>query len=168
MQLLNAHFSIAPPAVDILLRMDGPWLQGVGARLRQARDLAGLTQEEAAERSQIKLTRIRAWERSRNAPAFDAITSLARVYGVSLDWLAGMRAHPQGLPVGEHLLDVDALERIKRAQSEQELVPMQVEPGSIPIALWIPPRARIISLGELKPLEREAEEVIRNLRKRKR
>jgi transcriptional regulator with XRE-family HTH domain len=69
----------------------------VGVRLREARLRAGFTQKQAAEvfgaDSNTLLTR---WESLTDEPQIGALISLAKAYGVSIDWLlTGEEAPPK-------------------------------------------------------------------------
>jgi transcriptional regulator with XRE-family HTH domain len=60
----------------------------LGARLAQARHLAGITQEELARRSGIRLDTLRSIEQGRTKnPGIFTVRKLARELGVTLDAL---------------------------------------------------------------------------------
>lgn len=64
----------------------------LGRRLRIARDRAGLTQEQAAERLGITYSAIGQWERGNGSLAALNLFLAAQAYGASLDWLVfGMK-----------------------------------------------------------------------------
>lgn len=64
-----------------------------GDRLEKARELAGLTQEEMAERLDVKRTTLSAWERDDSQPRdVDwVMTRYSEETGVDLAWLYGFR-----------------------------------------------------------------------------
>ena len=69
--------------------MDSGLRKGLGARLRQARDASGLTQEDVAARLDVAPQTVWQWEDGRVAPMVDRLNVLASLYGVSVDWLLG-------------------------------------------------------------------------------
>ncbi|MFW5652538.1 MAG: helix-turn-helix domain-containing protein [Planctomycetota bacterium] len=56
-------------------------------RLRQAREAAGLSQSEVAERLAVSQAAISRWESGRKSPSLSRVQQLAELYRVSLDWL---------------------------------------------------------------------------------
>ena len=62
-----------------------------GARLREARTKRGMSQEWLALEAGVSPLTIRNYEEyMTHTPMFMAVVSLARVLGVSIDWLAGI------------------------------------------------------------------------------
>ena len=51
------------------------------------RDRAGLSQMELAERLGVSRQAVSRWESGDTTPSVDKLKTLARIYGVSLDWL---------------------------------------------------------------------------------
>ena len=63
----------------------------VGARLKEAREKRGWTQQELAKRAGIPyMTVYRLEAESHRTPRMDIAKRLARTLGVTLDWLCGM------------------------------------------------------------------------------
>lgn len=58
-----------------------------GDRLAAARDAAGLTQKELAQRVGIKTSTLRNWEEDLSEPRANRLSILAGIMGVSLSWL---------------------------------------------------------------------------------
>lgn len=56
-------------------------------RLRDARKKAGLTQKAVSEHFQIARVSVTQWESGETKPETDKLSSIAGLYGVSLDWL---------------------------------------------------------------------------------
>jgi transcriptional regulator with XRE-family HTH domain len=84
---------------------------GLGARLRQARELAGFNQHESAEATGVAREVISYWENDRRVPGYAQLRRLADAYGVSVDSLLGNEEEPEAAE--EHLL----LYRALRSQS---------------------------------------------------
>lgn len=53
-----------------------------GPRLREAREKAGLTQEELAELVQVALQTVKDWEKGRKCPMLERVPLLAEILGV--------------------------------------------------------------------------------------
>lgn len=58
-----------------------------GDRMAAARDAAGLTQKELAQRVGIKTSTLRNWEEDLSEPRANRLSILAGIMGVSLSWL---------------------------------------------------------------------------------
>jgi transcriptional regulator with XRE-family HTH domain len=67
----------------------GP-LPDIGSRFRALRGDKGWSQVEAAERAGLSRSAVADVELGRWSPSWETFTKLARLYGVSLDWLAGL------------------------------------------------------------------------------
>ena len=65
----------------------GPDAATFGDRVAGARQVAGLTQEELAERLGVRLDTITAWEEDRDEPRSNKLSMLSGVLNVSLPWL---------------------------------------------------------------------------------
>lgn len=63
----------------------------VGDRLRKARDLAGLSQGEMADKLGVKRTSLSAWERGENQPRnfLDIVNRWGEITGVDPGWILG-------------------------------------------------------------------------------
>lgn len=59
----------------------------IGEKLRAARDSAGLTQEQTAERVGVSRQTISSWENDRSYPDIAGVLTLAKLYGLTLDEL---------------------------------------------------------------------------------
>lgn len=67
-----------------------PDLDTLGARLRAAREAAGMSLAQAGEALGCHLSQIHRWEQGRAEPRASAVAALARIYGVTTDRLLGM------------------------------------------------------------------------------
>lgn len=56
-------------------------------KLIVSRNKAGLSQMELAERLGVSRQAVSRWESGDTTPSVDKLKTLARIYGVSLDWL---------------------------------------------------------------------------------
>lgn len=61
-------------------------------RLKEARIAKGLTQKELAAKAEVASASYSAYEKGKNFPPLDSALRLAKVLGVSLDWLCGLTA----------------------------------------------------------------------------
>ncbi len=57
------------------------------SNLKEARTIKGLTQQEVSKRTKIPLSTLRRYERGTNDPDSKAVMCLAKLYGVSCDYL---------------------------------------------------------------------------------
>lgn len=79
------------------------------SRLIEARTAAGLTKAALADQSGISLSAIQSYETGRRTPQADQLGALARVLGVSADYL-----------LGSHTIEVDhVLQEVKRLISDR-------------------------------------------------
>ena len=67
-------------------------------RLRDLREDADLTQEELVRQLGMHKTTYPNYEQGKREPPFELIIRLAKLYGVSSDYIAGLTAHPTPLP----------------------------------------------------------------------
>lgn len=59
-------------------------------RLKAARKKAGLSQEAASQQLDIRYSTYRRYEQGGTEPTISVAARMARLYGVSLDYLAGL------------------------------------------------------------------------------
>ena len=71
----------------------------VGKRIRQARVLAGLTQEQLAEKIGVSRTAVVRWESAETEPTLEHLLSLTKFLHVSADYLLGIDEHGQLMDV---------------------------------------------------------------------
>jgi transcriptional regulator with XRE-family HTH domain len=90
-----------------------------GARLHAARETAGLTQEQVAQKLGISQTAYALWERREMALKPDQIEQAADILSVSVDYLFG-RATPRitGGPVGKVRKTFEEVSRLPRRQQQ--------------------------------------------------
>ncbi len=101
----------------------------IGGRLSRAREAAGLTTAQLAQRIGVKTSTVRAWENDQSEPRANRLNTLAGILGVSLSWLvygAGiapkddMRADLVRLVTGH-------LEQMKRMRDETSSIIERLE-----------------------------------------
>ena len=64
-----------------------PRMQSPGARIRAARQAAGLTQDQFADLLDVSKATVSAWERDVDRPRFDLLSAVRGALRTSLDWL---------------------------------------------------------------------------------
>jgi transcriptional regulator with XRE-family HTH domain len=69
------------------LHSDSP--QGLGTRIRQAREAAGLIQDQLAEAVGVGSTAVTRWETGKRTPPAYRLSRVARTLNVSVDYLLG-------------------------------------------------------------------------------
>jgi transcriptional regulator with XRE-family HTH domain len=58
----------------------------LGSRIRQARKIAGLTQEQLAEKADINRVTVAVLESGKNAPSAETLWRIAQATGQTVDW----------------------------------------------------------------------------------
>ena len=81
----------------------------LGSRIRQARDRAGLTQEQLAERIGVSRTAIARYESGEIEPKLHNLAAIALALGVSCDELLGIRPVSSALSLSPEAEDALAL-----------------------------------------------------------
>ena len=71
--------------------------QTVGSRIRERRLSKRLTQNDLANALQISPQAVSKWERGENAPDIGLLVALAKLLGVSCDWLLGYELETDGM-----------------------------------------------------------------------
>lgn len=61
-----------------------------GKRIRELRTEAGLSQKQLAEKLQMSQSAVAKWESGRTEPTAGALIRLARLFGVSSDYIIGL------------------------------------------------------------------------------
>lgn len=61
----------------------------IAQRIKDLRLSKHLTQKELAQLLNVKPTTVSGWELGRNEPSIDTLKDLARIFGVSVDYMAG-------------------------------------------------------------------------------
>lgn len=68
----------------------------LGARIREARHRASLSQADLAKKLAVSLFTVSRWERGETCPSFQQMRGLAKVCAVTLDWLGDLPVLRQG------------------------------------------------------------------------
>ena len=84
-----------------------------GRRLKQAREATGLSQEKAGSQVGVSGHMVWFWEAGRSMPRADRLSSLATLYGVSVDWLLGQEK--DGLTTEVNAIWEEAQQALTRA-----------------------------------------------------
>jgi len=95
----------------------------IGERIRQLRQQHSWTQNELADRTQLERKSIIRYESGQNVPGGRALTSLARIFGVSTDYLLGLSDDPQPIPADESDLspiELEVIQALRRARTEDQ------------------------------------------------
>lgn len=92
-----------------------------GQKLKTARELRGLNQEQLADRSGLQASAISHFETGNRKPSFENLKKLADALGVSTDYLLGRTDDPEGHAVPNDPLyrDVQRLNRANRDLARQ-------------------------------------------------
>ncbi|MGJ8612296.1 MAG: helix-turn-helix domain-containing protein [Octadecabacter sp.] len=96
-----------------------------GDRLAAAREVAGLTQKELAQRVGIKTGTLRNWEEDLSEPRANRLSILSGILGVSLRWLLTAEGEgilaPDDVPQATDALAMLTEIRAVRAQMKQSI-----------------------------------------------
>jgi transcriptional regulator with XRE-family HTH domain len=89
--------------------------QAVGARFRQARERARISDQWVADKLGVNRTTVGYWERGRSFPSVEHLTALLRLYGISADWLLdNLSDDAEGEREQMHLANYRALDPDRR------------------------------------------------------
>ena len=99
----------------------GPDSATFGDRLAGAREHAGMTQAQMAERLGVELASLQAWEDDMSEPRANRLSMMAGLLNVSMTWLingtgAGLDSPQQGTELSENTKDI--LLEIRSIRSE--------------------------------------------------
>ena len=75
----------------------------LGNRLAELRKKHGLSQEELADQLGVSRQAVSKWERGEASPDTDNLIELARIYGISLDELLGLKKEEEEKPDNENI-----------------------------------------------------------------
>ena len=87
----------------------------LGARIAALRKAAGWNQAELARRIQVSASAVGMYEQGRREPSADTLVQLARVLGVSVDYLL------TGTPGAEETEDLEAMLRDRITSADRRL-----------------------------------------------
>lgn len=85
-------------------------LKGIGERIFLARDRKGLTQRGLADALGVRPSHMSRWENGRVAPRSGVLVEVARLCGVSLEWLLTGTGRPEQLHAMEQAEDYEGRE----------------------------------------------------------
>ena len=69
------------------------YIESLNQKLKKAREKTGFTQREVAKETGIPLSTIAKYETERLQPDLEKLGILAEFYGVSIDWLLGLKSN---------------------------------------------------------------------------
>lgn len=88
----------------------------IGTNIRQIREMRGMTAKNVANTLGISQTRISNWEVGKNEPKSEHLVALARIYGVSTDFLLGVEQSvlpPEAIELNQAIKNMNQEERRK-------------------------------------------------------
>lgn len=137
----------------------------IGARIRQARTKAGLSQPELSAKSNVPQTTISGMENGTAGSTFSALRALCAALDVSADWVVGLSASPRPLEPQSWVVDLDVVDRLRKAESGEAV---QFSDSERRWAFAIPNRYAIMPSTEFQRLREEIETAWRAPRKKRR
>lgn len=99
---------------------DAELRQLVASRLFQARQEAGLKQEEVQDKLELGANTVSLWERGSMIPRADKLAALCRLYRVSADWVLGLSETPKVGGIGG-VINLAVERAILRATTAQQV-----------------------------------------------
>ena len=77
-------------------------------RIKELRKAKNISQQKLADMLQVHQTAVSQWETARTAPDMTSLTAMARIFGVSTDYLLGLDCPgKQSTPMDEQLSGID-------------------------------------------------------------
>lgn len=139
-----------------------PQKRAIGRRLREAREINGMTLTEAAERLGYSQPKdLSYWETGQRMPPFDRLLQLSKLYGTSMDFLCGLQDDPDRDPAVAASRAVAGLvsasvDRIVRTLTDRNV---EIVRGMLPgsgeaqrmASLAIEARQALVRMRELNP-----------------
>ena len=98
----------------------------LGERIAQARQQAGLTQKQLAEKLGVSQRVVTYWEREASGLRADQLSNLAEALGVSADYLLGRERKKRGSgPAGKARLLFEQVSQLPRSQQQRILATVE-------------------------------------------
>ena len=124
-------------------------LEWLGKRMRDARTRAGLSAEHVEKMTGVKTKTLLRWERGEVEPGALKLAALAKVYGVTCDWLLGLSSSPDNCENGQAVLDLDQVDEIERVKCEEEVERQLLwRPPPFLAVIALPVRRKLVSLQQ--------------------
>jgi transcriptional regulator with XRE-family HTH domain len=143
------------------------WSLTLGRRLQLARVKAGMSQEDVQQRANVPVRSLTRWENGRADPGFARVVQLAKLYGVSADWIADRTAIEQCLRPGLVLLDMLALEilqtLVRSGKSLRDVPATLIRRPGINFAVVIPSEPSVVAPAAAERVEAEVRQLWRQL-----
>ena len=97
----------------------------------------------------MKASTIRRYERGQAEPGALKLAAMAEAYGVSCDWLLGLRGSPASEKCGQAVVDLDQVGQIEAADSEEEIESQLLwKPPPFLAVIALPVRKKLVSLQQ--------------------
>jgi transcriptional regulator with XRE-family HTH domain len=99
----------------------------LGMRIKECRQKANLSQEELAEKLNMKRTNIANYEAGRVVPPGLVILELSKIFGVSTDYLLGRTDSPASEPLENSLRQIQRARKRLPSDKERERMDRMIE-----------------------------------------
>ena len=116
-----------------------------GAKLKQARQQSGLSQEQLAEKLSVSRSAIAKWETDKGMPDIENLKAISQFLDVSLDYLLG-EDEKLSLQTTKESINLDDYEKHRKRRSKKDTVVV----SKFPIATSIHPLLREKKLSRLE------------------
>ena len=129
-----------------------------------ARNESEMGLNQAASASGVSAVSIQKYETARRTPTVHRLVSLAKLYGVSMDWLVGLSSARDPFPPGLVIEDSRVVEGILGAKTEADLLPLLNWRPSIYLALIeVPGKFRLLGPTDAMEMAVKVREHLRSV-----
>lgn len=146
---------------------DPAFRRALGARIKGVRKLRSMKAETLARELGASPATVSRWENGHFAPGVQALSRVAQLLSVTMDYLCGCEAQPSIVP-GAAIVDSAALAALRSAASERaplgELKQLMRPPG-IAVAHEVPPHFQVVPPDLVPELRQEVESCLQRLRR---
>src|SRR5712671_674013 len=153
---------------------DGPddWSAQFGSRLRDARDRAGMSQEEVAKKLGCTNRSVTRWENGESDPGFGKVARLAALLEVSLDWIANRTPMQQVVKPGMVMVNSTVQDQLQdliaNGKTLTDLPDHLVRHPGIDYVCVVPENALVLGSDAAKVLDARVQQLAQQLRRKKR
>lgn len=133
------------------------WLVEFGRRLQDARERAGMSQEDVEARLGLPVRSLTRWENGRADPGIEKTASMAELYGTSIDWLTGRTSIEVCIQPGMILVDEAALATlsslVEAGKRVSDVPPSLLRHPGINFATVVPAEPTVLSAEASSAIE---------------
>ncbi|MCR9244657.1 MAG: helix-turn-helix domain-containing protein [bacterium] len=133
------------------------WHVEFGKRLKEARERAGMKQNQVQEQLGYGSRSLSRWESGEADPGIEKVAHLARLYGVSVDWLVGGTTIERTIRPGMVLIDNQVLEMLEHLVANGkglgDVPPSLLRKPGVNFAAIVPKDPEVVGAEAATPIE---------------